>query len=85
MTCECEKNKPEYNFWTSYNVFNALKDTVLSVFGKKDVWAAREVRDSRFAICDSCPQKKFGRCEICGCIIGMKVRYTGSSCPKGKW
>lgn len=84
MACDCEK-KTKYNFWTSYNIFNALKDTWLSLFGKKGVWVDKHKRIDRLSICDVCQQNSIGRCKICGCILMLKVKYTGSSCPEGKW
>lgn len=49
------------------------------------------VRDKRLAICRACPnakalgRKKFLRCELCLCVLAMKVRMPGEKCPAGKW
>lgn len=45
---------------------------------------------ARLSVCSSCsaytPTPLVGaRCSDCGCLIALKTRLPGSSCPRGKW
>lgn len=35
--------------------------------------------------CHSCEDRKEGKCGVCGCLLGAKIRSLTASCPKGKW
>jgi len=44
----------------------------------------------RMKICHSCEYLKRGfikpsECEVCGCIIRLKVRIPSEKCPMDKW
>jgi hypothetical protein len=49
--------------------------------------------DRRMDICMSCDDirlskiKKWtiARCDICKCVMNVKTKIIGTSCPKGKW
>jgi hypothetical protein len=43
--------------------------------------APREVQKSRLLACRDCPFNKNGRCERCGCILALKVKWASSQCP----
>ena len=54
--------------------------------------ATQEVRESRQAVCSSCPLRvpagkliPADRCSSCGCVLAAKVRLATESCPEGKW
>ena len=47
--------------------------------------ASEELRTHRTNTCDSCEHKTSLVCSKCFCIIAVKVSYSGSSCPIGKW
>jgi glycosyltransferase involved in cell wall biosynthesis len=40
-----------------------------------------ELRDSRLAICSTCPRMQGGACSLCGCTLQIKVRLPLESCP----
>ena len=43
----------------------------------------------RMSICGGCEHLKKGiaisRCNLCGCVLGMKARMKREKCPLGKW
>jgi|TARA_R100000963_G_C4614635_1_gene83939 hypothetical protein len=44
----------------------------------------------RMKICHSCEHLKMGfikpsECEVCGCIIRLKVKIPSEKCPIDKW
>jgi hypothetical protein len=41
----------------------------------------------RFDICRSCPEliKLTNQCKKCGCLMHLKTKLEGASCPIGKW
>jgi len=45
----------------------------------------------RYTICNSCPNLSKGdhvnlnTCDVCGCLLGAKIRSIDASCPKDKW
>ena len=46
---------------------------------------AVEVVQERWATCLACEEHDCGRCKVCGCFTGAKVRLASESCPQGKW
>tara|TARA_X000001388_G_C2224937_1_gene120763 strand:- start:1331 stop:1516 length:186 start_codon:yes stop_codon:yes gene_type:complete len=38
-------------------------------------------------ICDKCPhlEKKYYKCDVCGCFMKVKTQLGFSKCPEGKW
>lgn len=60
---------------------NVAKDVVE---GKK-MLSSKKVQDERWDICDTCYHNCGGRCAICGCQIGTKVKFAASRCPLMKW
>ena len=48
-----------------------------------------QVASSRNSICNTCPEKVetlgVDKCNICNCIIKLKVKLTHTNCPINKW
>lgn len=45
-----------------------------------------DIREERYNICKSCEHfTKFKTCDVCNCIMPVKVVWTDSECPIGKW
>ena len=44
---------------------------------------------NRMRICGECPHLnkgiKISRCNLCGCILGLKARSKKEHCPINKW
>ena len=47
--------------------------------------ASEETIKERWDICQSCEFYKHWRCQACSCIVSMKIKIAGESCPKQKW
>ena len=49
--------------------------------------AEERVSDSRYAICQECPElvKVTKQCKQCGCVMPGKVKLLHATCPLGKW
>lgn len=45
----------------------------------------KELRQQRLAICETCPEKIGGKCNLCGCVIRIAVWAATKACPLGKW
>jgi len=41
--------------------------------------------ERRIAICQECPEYKLFVCTKCGCMMPVKTRLRGASCPLNKW
>ena len=39
----------------------------------------------RIAICNECPEYRLFICGKCGCMMPLKTRIKGATCPLGKW
>lgn len=45
-----------------------------------------EERARRSSICIGCEEfVQPGRCKICGCKLGLKIKMKSEGCPIGKW
>jgi hypothetical protein len=44
---------------------------------------------NRMSICGSCEHMRktitISKCDLCGCLLALKARQKGASCPIGKW
>ena len=44
---------------------------------------------ARMNICGTCEHftrtLKFSKCNLCGCLLALKAKKKGESCPLGKW
>ena len=47
------------------------------------------VSEQRLSICNACEEKRnvFGldQCQVCNCLIKLKVKLTYTKCPIDKW
>lgn len=46
--------------------------------------------NARYSICAGCPHARDRPllgivCELCGCVMRLKVRASGARCPDGRW
>jgi hypothetical protein len=50
-------------------------------------WATDEVAETRYSICQQCPEliKLTKQCKKCGCFMAAKTKLEKASCPLGKW
>lgn len=53
----------------------------------KSEWASKEVQESRYDICKSCPEliNATKQCKQCGCFMHLKTKLQLATCPLGKW
>lgn len=49
--------------------------------------ANEHLSETRFSICEECPEliKFTSQCKKCGCFMKMKVKLQQATCPLGKW
>lgn len=49
--------------------------------------ATDEEAHRRLNICKACPEiiPVTNQCKKCGCLMNLKVKLAGASCPLGKW
>lgn len=49
--------------------------------------ATDELADSRYSICQGCPEliKLTSQCKKCGCFMKVKTTLEAATCPLGKW
>jgi len=49
--------------------------------------ASDEVQAERLAICHACPEYKaqINLCNMCKCLVGLKVGLARQKCPLDKW
>ena len=40
---------------------------------------------NRYAECMDCTDNNCGLCNLCKCVIPLKIRVGSESCPKGNW
>jgi len=47
---------------------------------------SRDIAQQRYDICKSCPRLTVLKlCNICNCIMPVKVKFAQAECPAGKW
>jgi len=44
-----------------------------------------ETYDKRIAICYSCKHNIDNKCNLCKCILELKVKWSTENCPENKW
>jgi hypothetical protein len=44
-----------------------------------------DVMATRQAACDECPANRGGECQLCGCLISLKVTWRSERCPMEMW
>jgi len=54
---------------------------------KENIEVTVELKNSRIAICDQCPELRAStrRCKKCGCFVDAKALLKNSKCPLEKW
>jgi hypothetical protein len=61
----------------------------LRLFRKdKSVFIAEGEAIRRRAICGACEHFRAGMCDVCGCVMSVKVKFSAAKCPledKRKW
>lgn len=47
----------------------------------------KDVSDSRYAICKTCPEliQATKQCKQCGCFMAIKTKLVNAKCPLNKW
>ena len=50
-------------------------------------WVNDEIKDSRYSICQQCPEfiHLTTQCKQCGCVMKIKSGIKNATCPIGKW
>jgi hypothetical protein len=50
-------------------------------------YVSKDVADSRYSICQSCPEliSLTKQCKKCGCFMAAKTKLLNAQCPIGKW
>lgn len=59
--------------------------TTRAIIVSRLVRVPEEEKERRLAICANCGNFRSGFCEICGCEMGLKSRFSASECPIDKW
>ena len=66
----------------SYNIFDAVKDTLTGKIELVD----DEIAQQRMDICNICEAKNsLNICTACGCFLPAKTKIAKSECPMEKW
>jgi hypothetical protein len=47
--------------------------------------AENDVVEKREGLCNTCPANKGGECELCGCLVKIKVTWRSEKCPMEIW
>ena len=71
------------------SLFN-LTETVanaIKVYKQQGAILAEDSKQAaRINICVNCDKfNDFGRCNMCGCFMNLKVRLEASKCPANRW
>ena len=47
----------------------------------------KQMAGKRLNICQECPEfrQSINQCKQCGCIMPIKVFFTGAECPINRW
>lgn len=46
----------------------------------------KEIAQQRYNTCKSCPRlTSLKLCNICNCVMPVKVKFAQADCPAGKW
>lgn len=67
---------------------NEKKDvTFFDLFDPRAPRSDQEAIEDRLAICLQCPHlnKKYVKCNKCGCFMKLKTTLQDAHCPIGKW
>lgn len=69
------------------NLINPNSVKPWDMLDPKTEWVSNEIKDSRYAICQKCPEfiSLTSQCKQCGCIMKIKSGIKQAACPIGKW
>lgn len=70
------------------NLCRALCKLAGSLFANSErMLASDDVREIRQTRCIHCPHyvKDSHQCDICTCVVNLKVMFAAESCPVGRW
>ena len=72
------------NAWEEYKAKNGV--TPLDLLNK-DKYIEEAEANKRLDICKQCPEliKLTHQCKKCGCLMNLKTKLKGATCPIGKW
>tara|TARA_R100001460_G_scaffold25459_2_gene51199 strand:- start:822 stop:1052 length:231 start_codon:yes stop_codon:yes gene_type:complete len=60
----------------------------LKALWKRYVWG-QDVGDvkymQRLSVCYPCDDRDGGYCDICGCLLKLKAKWSTENCPEKKW
>lgn len=72
------------NAWEEYKAKNGVTPLDLLY---KDKYIEQAEADKRLDICKACPEliKLTNQCKKCGCLMNLKTKLKGATCPIGKW
>lgn len=71
--------------WQEYKEKNGV--TPLDLLNPNTRPASKELANSRYDICLSCPELRVTtkQCKQCGCFMAVKTKLESAKCPLGKW
>ena len=74
-------------FGHKLRVLKSLLSLSIKVQRKKGILCSEEVSKLRIEECERCNyyDKQQTRCRKCGCYMKVKVKFTNTKCPIGKW
>lgn len=52
------------------------------IFGNR---VSKEIYKTRITLCNSCEHLNGPSCNLCGCYIKHKAKWSTESCPDNKW
>ena len=76
------------DFWTQVEGFKKFAESVNQGAKEgKGILVPEEVSKLRIEECERCDyfDKQQTRCRKCGCYMKVKVKFTNTACPIGKW
>jgi hypothetical protein len=60
--------------------------SILDAINPMSIRVGRRDRDNRMSICRDCVHfTSLQRCNLCGCVMPLKVSLAEAFCPDGKW
>jgi hypothetical protein len=52
-----------------------------------NIFVSKPIAQKRYEVCKKCEHfnTNYTKCNICGCIMKIKVKISSSKCPIKKW
>lgn len=47
--------------------------------------STESLKQERLSVCNACDKRNNDSCSECSCLLTVRVSYTDSFCPIGKW